>query len=499
MSNVKLLYPNARMMNDVARRVRITDHITGVQTAWHPNAEQQKLFQHWDNSRRLFVLKPRQIGVTTAECVRDLLFTTINDANKNRVNTWLVWDDEDVSVQKVEWIHSVARTLGITCRKVYNYLQFPNGSTIRGYSSKSRDGRVGTGETCQRLHASELPFWRNADAVWNSLKPALPPVDDVGEVVIETTMSPGQSLPQNLWRQQNAFAKVFFDVQMHAEYKTKNLDPPVTSEELKTFKDEGFTDDDTIRYMVNMYRANGNNLRKLLREYPQLEKHMFELDEMRWIRRDPTVMDHTSVHVRTERGNMYVVKIHKPASMFDTSDAKKRLVLGVDIAGGTGKAASAFVLFDKENREIVASFHDNRIPTDEYADVVHHIALMYKCAVVVEANTIGLAVIHPLEKRGLFVEVRTTTSQSQYQGLVLVQKYLEQPSTSVPLELLVECQQLSVKDGTFVGPKDLCMALSFALLHDEEMPYKAAKRPAYRQEGCVGLPPKRMHAFPRVL
>ena len=205
-----LINPDAEELEEFSRHLDIVDHRTGARTKWPVNVEQRHLWQEGEGHNFLYALKPRQIGISTSESLKDLVFTVINAANGNSVETWLVWDTDTKVRSKIEVIQDFARQLRIPFRRRDNALLFDTAgggrdSAIHGVTAGGN--RVGAGMTAHRLHMSELPAWQRASDSYNSLRQSL--VLE-GQAVIETTMLLGQELPKRLWYDpRNEWRQVF--------------------------------------------------------------------------------------------------------------------------------------------------------------------------------------------------------------------------------------------------------------------------------------------------
>lgn len=497
MSSMAIIRPNAKTLYKYASRLRITDIRTGSQSLWVPNVEQKEIFSKHESSKKIFILKSRQIGASTAEILYDLLFTAVNDFSKDIVNTWLIWDTESKAVEKLNGIEDFAAQLKITCRKRDNQIIFPNGSKIIGMTAGGK--RAGAGLSCHHIHASEMPFWRDAAKTWTSLMPALN--DKIGTMTIETTMAANADLVSGLWHDNgNGIEHLFFPVEMNDVYKIREKDKewldkrdreaafPLRPEFAERLRKEGFTNEDTMRFMQRKLLTMGgivseNAWIEVLREYPQKEDHCFRLAKGRWIQTDPQVIPHTSFWLNTPRGNTFEAKIYKEPVFYDvrrnTGSVKStegRYFIGVDTGGGLGKDQSSVSVIDRADGSLAAFFSSNTIATDEFATVVMSIADKYQTKYVyVEKNGIGQGVVDNLTSSSFYCIPINTSENSKYHGLLLARRYIEGGIVFGPSELLIESRSLYVEGGEYKGRKDGLMSLGFALIHHEKLRWTEPK------------------------
>lgn len=180
-----------------------------------------------------------------------------------------------------------------------------------------------------------------------------------------------------------------------------------------------------------------------------------------------------------------LLKIYK-----EPPSVSNQLMIGVDTAGGMGKDATAIVMIDKRDKQIVATWVSNSATVDQASTVVQSLVKQYTKnystdypgfyrppsddipQLLVEMNGIGQPMVQDLQKKGITVISVKTTEGSRYAGLLEVKKGVESGILHGPEELASETEQLVVEDGKFKGPKDLSMAIGFCLRHLESNPYK---------------------------
>lgn len=166
-----------------------------------------------------------------------------------------------------------------------------------------------------------------------------------------------------------------------------------------------------------------------------------------------------------------------------------QMVIGVDTAGGVDRDASAVAVIDKRDKSLVASWVDAKASTDDIKDIVAKLFHMYTKhssphypgftkavpsltpLILVETNGIGRAAFRKITDSSIPCVEVNTKDDTKYNGLLLVRNAVGAGLIEGPEELANEADLLVVKDGHFVGPKDLSMAIGFCLNHIEKAGY----------------------------
>jgi hypothetical protein len=87
-------------------------------------------------------------------------------------------------------------------------------------------------------------------------------------------------------------------------------------------------------------------------------------------------------------------EINAGLHIFETFKPSHRYGLGADVAEGSGKDASTTAVIDFDDGVVVATFADNKIAPDRFADEIVREARMYgKCIVAPERNSVGVATV----------------------------------------------------------------------------------------------------------
>lgn len=469
----------------IARTLLITDHATGARVAWDPNAEQLHAWRVCGEWRFVFIAKPRQIGMTTAITLDDVLWTATCDAAGHRVRCGIVVDTDEKTRERMKLCADFCEQLGLEAEIGLTRIVFPNGSEIVGMTAGGN--RAGASTTFQRLHLSELPFWPD-DETYAALMPALSPG---GVCVIESTMDTRTPLAARLWRTPNEFEKVFLSVEEHAEYRrdAKGL----TAEDEKWLRSEGFTIREAMAWWLwARDTLCGGDTVRTFREFPQLPGHMFQSAAGRWIKIEPKVAKPKKLEdgrtwprpfeVPGIDGTTFVALIWR-----EPKETSGQIDMWADTSEGKELSSSAIAGTDKRDGGLVCSFDDGSILGDDLARVAGALQELFTVRTEVlgiaqpvvrprlriEANGPGQTTVVAARRLGLSFEEYSMTEERRYQQLLEVKRGVEGGRfPEGPERLAVECAGLHRDElGRFVGPKDLLMCIGGCLVMKREAPY----------------------------
>lgn len=457
---------SGQQIADVARHLRIVDHVTGASSPWQMNAEQTRYLLESERHPFIFVAKPRQIGMTTVVTLDDVLAVQIADSAGHRVRCGIVVDTDEKTRERMSLAADFCKQIGFPVTANTSRIVWPNGSEIVGMTAGGN--RAGASTTFQRLHLSELPFWPDPASVYASLMPALSPG---GTCVIESTMDTTTSFARDLWRADNGFFKLFFPVEDHLEYRAPA--GTLTPEKALWLEREGFTDSEAKAWWLwALENLCGGDVVRCMREFPQKPEHMFQAAEQRWVRKTPRVLepvDRVRVLGVTEE---WVLDIYtKPA------DCSRDVMIGVDTATGKGQDRSVVAVVDRTSKRLLACFSSDTALGDDVAKVAQaayqHFTTDYidlrtmkteyrRPAMLVEDNTTGQVVIQPLQRLGVPFESFDTDEATKLQGMSEAKRAVEAGILEGPKELAQECDECHRDEyGKFKGHKDILMACGF--------------------------------------
>lgn len=484
---------NTARVVGLASSLKIPDFKGGQLIQWPVNKEQEHVFgvltgdllHEYPTAKPgfVYVLKPRQIGITTGGILWDVLWTSCADMEGRQVHTALIWDKQDKLARQIATASSFARQLGIPLRRDLTYrLEFPNGSSIQGLTAGG--SAVGRGLSYHRFHLSELPSWKKPMATWAGIQGAL---NDGSQVMIETTMEMGNPFASEEWDRPNDYAKVFLPVEWHTDYRMDASNLSAADEEW--LRSEGFTIRESMAWWIHKRnnRFHGDNI-TTLREYPQLIRHCFTLAEGRWVQVEPVV---TEPIKRTAADGLEGVRW-----MVDwwrhPDEVSGYSVISVDTALAREQDKSAVIAIDKADGALIACFASNRCHRDDLARVAMHVKDMLaprarearapEPAVVVETNGPGKYTYDSVAHLGGSPIAIHTDTGAQYAMLIHARRALETRQVFGPAIFAKEARELYRKGNDWLGEKDCIMALGMALMHIEKNPYPLSQQAVVKTE-----------------
>lgn len=490
MATNKLLNLPANTVYELAREMKIVDHRSGVLGNWEPNYEQYKMWMTMHAHKYCYFLKVRQIGASTAILFDDVLWTSGNDALGQEVKCGVIIDTDEKAKEQLRRAEGFLNQMNIAYKTRGNNITFPNGSMMHFATAGGR--RIGASVTFQRLHLTEVPFWRDATNAFNAIMQTL--VLD-GQCIIETTMGLDDPVGMNLWVDTNQYEKVFFPFEEHLEYRVEDEDDPnyyMSDKEESWLRSEGFTDTKSMRYWLWLLRnKSANDVHKNFREYPQTPEHSFKFAEGRWCNTDPEVLEPVEHYALP--GIPGEIRIYR-----QPADSSHHVVVGVDTGGGLGRDNSAVAVVDGLDGMILATYVNSDVKTNELAQVAKSLQDRYTYhrqdgasiihrvpPIRIEVNGIGYGTAHAL--MGLRCKLFEFSTSADY-----AQRCMEITSRKVtegvafgPADLNFEAKQIRTKGGQFLGFKDLFMTLGFCYDWLERNPYKAL--PQSKRTGVFDL------------
>jgi hypothetical protein len=423
-----------------------------------------------------YVLKPRQIGITTSVVLWDVIWTAFADMEGRKVHTALIWDKQSKLARQIALAASFSRQLGIPMRREHKTLiEFPNGSTIEGLTAGG--SAVGRGLSYHRFHLSELPFWKNPMGTWAGIQGAL---NDGSQCTIETTMDMGNPFASEEWDRPNDYAKVFLPVEWHTDYRRDASD--LSSSDEEWLRGEGFTNREAMAWWVHRLnnRFAGDRV-SMMREYPQLVRHCFTLAEGRWVQVEPEVVDPVR---RTAADGLDGVRWM--VDWFRHPEATSGYsVISVDTALAANQDKSAVIAVDKADGALIACFASNRCHRDDLARVACHVKELLtpksremkspEPTIIVETNGPGKYTWDSIGALGGSPLSHHTDTGGQYAALLHARRALESRTVYGPQIFAKEARELYRKGRDWLGEKDCLMALGIAMIHIEKNPYPLSR------------------------
>lgn len=277
------------------------------------------------------------------------------------------------------------------------------------YVETAEKQAAGRGGTYQIIHATEVPYWVNAEGTLNGLLDVVRPKPGTA-IFIESTAGGVGDTFHDLWEGAvagtNGFEAVFVPWFLTAEYRIARnpIDAPLDYRELELQRRYSIDDEQLLWYRAKLATKKGS-ITALYREFPSCPDDAFTSAGMPFfIPDDLAFYRKNMVRPPLRKGEFRIVG--KRAKLVDDPQGRwwlwKLPVPGHDYAvfgdpsSGRAKDASAIVVLDCDTMEVVATFSGQILP-DEHARELNRIGLVYNVALVSpENNNHGELVIHNL-------------------------------------------------------------------------------------------------------
>lgn len=367
------------------------------------------------------VLKARQIGLTTLELARDIWFALLRP---NACVAVVVQPHKTAEPSKkiVAQLGFILDNLGVDVGHHWSgsKVTFANGSSITVFDSggteKTAD-KQGRGGTFHRVHLTESAFYPHADAVIGSLLNALPPADQGGELVDESTPNGASG---RFYRQckgaragTNGQRLHFFPWVLQREYRAGTDESPATPENpdeehlVRCALEVGVTlSASQLRWWRQQIANKGRD--RTLQEYPHDPDRCFILP-------GSSYFDVAALERLEKRAGPHLDADTLPAGfarlarrcngdiialrVWDLPTPEGDYLISVDTAGGKKRGDwPAALVFDRRTQRHVATLRQ-KVPPSEFARRVAALGRLYNNAeIVVERNNHGSTVITELDE-----------------------------------------------------------------------------------------------------
>jgi len=345
-----------------------------------PNVAQQRFLYNLEDNPWIYVLKARQLGLTTiiaAKLFHKALFTPnfkvavlahTREAAKSIFNIYRRYYSN-----LPKFLRFKAEAANV------NELIFFHGGTIKVGSASSNSFR---GSTYNSLHLSEFAFYDNIEATIQSVFQTATPN---AAIILETTAN-GLNDAQTIWNDDNGFQKLFISWVSDENYTSKKKSKFSTIE--KSYIGLHELDPKKANWFAETLRGKClNNLNTWNQEYPITAEIAFVTSGKKFF----------PVTFQVSHNETIGWKYYKDAKKYRT------YVAGVDTASGSPTGDfSAMVIMDVTDRkksEVVATFYD-RVPLKDFGIQVLKGLAEYNPLCVVESNSYGLAIVETLREEG---------------------------------------------------------------------------------------------------
>lgn len=391
---------------------RGTSKIRFAYDRWHT---EQRLFEKHRTGRDI-ILKPRQIGFTTLELIRDICF----GLRYSGVQVLIVCQDDQIAEVLFQRAHIIQRSLhsqGLAPKPKFatrREIVWPhNDSAVRIIEAGATDdaaSKKGRSGTIHRLHATEVAFWGAADKTLTALLGSVP--DDEGEVVLESTANgAGGEFYERFvaaMNGQSPYRPHFYPWLLHDAYRRPveaDFDPAPRDEWEELIRERD-GDDQQIAWWRFRLAENNNDVERILAEFPIDPSSAFRGSGEPYI--SPAAVDQMEPLEPLELLPLRGPKGENGSPGLPLGDLRvyerpvpgeTYLVTG-DVAEGVAADASASQVLHARSGRICASFDSDTLEPKDFADALYEIAVYYGNALVApERNKEGAAVIKRLVER----------------------------------------------------------------------------------------------------
>lgn len=388
-------------------RLRFEDANANLSYFSNPFSEQVALIEALDDPevRTVVVLKPRQIGITTANCAHTWWATytaqkplrTIVVADHNKTT-------KSIFKKFCTYFHHLPKPL----KEANPFKINQNDKTLMSERTDAlidhmtaRGDTHGRGWTYQRFVAEELAFWPHPEEVWSGIRSTLHGGAESKIIIVSTPNGPGNFyhervlIAQEAERTGNKSIKFLFS--KWSDHDTYRLKPPKGWEPDEEEHQLGLKfglDWEQLYWRHEMiYGVEGMGERKFRREFPLTIEDGFLVLEGCWF-------DSDYLNSRLEE---LPPSPNEELRIYREKELTTEYVIGVDPSWCTGgDYAVACVM--SEYGEQVAVFACNQGGEDRFAEEVSNLSMYYnKARVLCEANTggAGRVVIKKLLREGI--------------------------------------------------------------------------------------------------
>mgnify|MGYP003148042180 CR=1 FL=1 len=454
------------------RLLQIPDKQTQRLQPFRMNTEQQALLKELQLHKRILVLKPRQIGISTLLRAYAFWRAYTTPARER----WAVISFHDRSAKHLRRMDNLyhANLPQLLQRELERDsstdMQFADtGAVLSSYTAGSRGGTRSFSLTS--VHLSEFAWYENPASVLAAVTAALP-VD--GQIIIESTPKAAGDIfhqlcsdaPHNGWQ-----LVTFWWYQHHAYRLPVPDDWQRTQEEDSLAQRYGLTDEQLVWRRQQVATLGLSDFR---REYPACLEDAFHAGQSTYF--DSTALD----TIEPAPMRRQEICLHKPVD-------HEAYVAGVDVAAGVGRDYSVLTIASTLNSQVVYCFRSNRLTPAQFAEkIVMELTRYNNAFCLIESNNHGHLVIDRLmsyDYRNLWTDAQgkhwTTTLASKVSIYETLREYIHNDMiTTLPDCTLLELRSLTVEKVAPEAPKGLHddLAISLALCYRALRDVPAAQR-----------------------
>lgn len=370
----------------------------GKKVRFIPNSAQFLLFEKLKASKRLIVLKSRQLGITTG-FVLWILDECLFNRNRNAIT---IMQSRDHAVEAFDgkahyaWLNlspELKESLGWSMSADRaNQLAFSFGDGTDSKYSVATTGRSGTFQYAHVSELSPLEAERPSDAK-EVLSGTLPAVPQSGVAVIESTAASEYGLFRDYWDGavdgKNGFDALFLNFRHdEAEISATRVIPvesmPV---EFREIQERHKLSGQEVSYYFNRWQELNRDWMTLRREYPITPEEAFIGSSDKLFDQDSIDEHLASARDGKSRGGFNVFSAPRPGRVY---------AIGADPSGGVGRDANAAVVLDVSGAKpsVACEYASDSVSPEDFAYVLKELSETYNDATVcIERNNHGLATI----------------------------------------------------------------------------------------------------------
>ena len=352
---------------------------------WHP---EQRRFEAERTGRDL-VLKGRQMGFSTVELARDLMYARTHEAARVQI----VIHDREEKPAYLKRLHDMAERFydyGLAPKPQYStkteIVWSDNGSgvyiTEAGVSDNAAQ-KTGRSGTIDRLHATEAAFWGAPEEAWAALEMATEHGD---EVVIESTANGADEWFHQIWLAAvegrfSGFKPHFYPWFEHPN-RTAELGvyAPATSSRERRWEERLVDELGITEHQLAWWRKGVQSvgLDRMLREQPPTPEAAFQSSGDTWI--DAEWLDELDRHTRHP---MRLMKLRRgELRVYADPEPGEHYVLAADVSEGGGGDEAAFVVLHHRSGDVVAAWDDQHTSPKDLARLMCEVGDLYNRALL---------------------------------------------------------------------------------------------------------------------
>ncbi len=360
------------------RHLKIVDK-RGRLIRFRPNPAQVRYLEALEKNPWLYVLKARQLGLTTVIAAHNFWKALLTPNHRVLVMAHTHEASENIFKIYRRFYENVPKALKFdTTAANVRELSFVHGGLIKVASAGSGSAR---GSTYSSIHCSEFAFYKD---ITSTIASAFQTAGDDAQIILETTAN-GLNDAHKMWFSESGYDKLFIawtDDQNYIRKKSASFIPPVMAD-YQT--DYGLTDAQYNWALQTFSVKCASDWNTFRQEYPLSPEQAFVTSGARFF---------TQVYPHAKALPGY--------KQYEEPLPYNIYSIGVDTAAGNPKGDySAFCVTnvtDKQHPRIAATFYGRTTPSD-FSGLVLAAAEKYEALVTVESNSYGLSVLEYLVQK----------------------------------------------------------------------------------------------------